>query len=64
MFIQKELAIFYKKLGLINSSLEIYLSLENWDEVIKCYQTLDKRDKVRFFLMKTNFVVFQFHFKI
>ena len=33
------------QLGLINSSLEIYLALENWDEVIKCYQTLDKRDK-------------------
>ena len=40
---------FYSKLGLINSSLEIYLSLEMWDEVIKCYQTLDKRDKVKSF---------------
>jgi len=34
------------KLGLINSALEIYLSLHVWDEVIRCYQSLDKRDKV------------------
>jgi hypothetical protein len=33
------------QLGLINSSLEIYQSLQMWDDVIKCYQTLDKRDK-------------------
>ncbi len=34
------------QLGLLNSSLEIFIELENWDEVIKCYQTLDKRDRV------------------
>ena len=34
------------QLGLVNSSLEIYLRLKMWDDVIICYQALDKRDKV------------------
>ena len=33
------------QLGMVNSSLEIYLSLKMWDDVIVCYQALDKRDK-------------------
>jgi tetratricopeptide (TPR) repeat protein len=33
------------QIGLISSSLEIYTSLQMWDDVIKCYQALDKRDK-------------------
>lgn len=37
------------QLGLINSSLDIYLNLQMWDDVITCYQTLDKRDKVNHF---------------
>ena len=37
---------FYMQLGLINSSLEIYLSLQMWTEVINCYQVLDKRGQV------------------
>ena len=48
MFTRKkvQLSKFYMQLGLINSSLEIYQSLQMWDDVIKCYQTLDKKDKV------------------
>ncbi len=33
------------QIGLINSALEIYQSLQMWDDVIRCYQALDKRDK-------------------
>ena len=43
--LSKEMAIFYKKLGLINSALEIYLRLQMWTEVIECYQVLDKKDQ-------------------
>ena len=35
------------QLGLINSSLDIYLNLQMWEDVINCYQALDKRDKVK-----------------
>jgi tetratricopeptide (TPR) repeat protein len=45
--VQNELAKFYTKLGLINSSLEIYLGLENWKEVIDCYQCLEKNEKAQ-----------------
>lgn len=44
--LNREMAQFYMKLGLINSALEIYLKLQMWSEVIDCYQALDKRDQV------------------
>lgn len=34
------------QIGLLNSSLEIYLNLKMWNDVIICYQSLDKGDKV------------------
>jgi len=43
--LSKEMAAYYMKLGLINSALEIYLRLQMWSDVIKCYQTLDKLDQ-------------------
>jgi len=45
--IKKQLAKYYMQLGLINSSLDIYLNLQMWEDVINCYQALDKRDKVK-----------------
>lgn len=33
------------QIGMINSSLDIYLNLKMWDDVIVCYQALDKRDR-------------------
>jgi tetratricopeptide (TPR) repeat protein len=42
---QKQLAKYYMQLGLLNSSLDIFLNLQMWEDVINCYQALDKRDK-------------------
>lgn len=33
------------QLGLINSSLELYINMKMWDDVIRCYQALDKKEK-------------------
>ncbi len=43
--LSKEMAASYMKLGLINSALEIYLKLQMWSDVIRCYQALDKPDQ-------------------
>ena len=47
--LNKEMAQFYMKLGLLNSASEIYLKLQMWSELIDCYQALDKRDQVTLF---------------
>ncbi|RKP33996.1 hypothetical protein BJ085DRAFT_21969, partial [Dimargaris cristalligena] len=41
---EKELAERFVSLGVFRSALEIYERLETWDEVISCYQMLEKKD--------------------
>lgn len=41
----KDMADYYKKLGLFNSALEIFTKLQMYSEVIECYQALDKKDQ-------------------
>eukprot|EP00879_Flechtneria_rotunda_P017593 GHRR01018443.1.p1 GENE.GHRR01018443.1~~GHRR01018443.1.p1 ORF type:complete len:607 (+),score=293.02 GHRR01018443.1:146-1822(+) len=41
--LKKELAEFYIALGFVGAALKIFESLEMWDQLILCYQLLDKK---------------------
>ncbi|KAF7315212.1 hypothetical protein MIND_00035600 [Mycena indigotica] len=42
---EKELASRFLSLGVVRSALEIFERLEMWEEVVKCWQALDRRDQ-------------------
>ncbi|KAF8625489.1 hypothetical protein AX15_005348 [Amanita polypyramis BW_CC] len=43
--LEKELADKFVSLGVVKSALEIYERLEIWEQVVKCYATLEKPEK-------------------
>ncbi len=42
---QRELALRFLSLGVVKSALEIFERLEMWEEVVKCWQSLEKPEK-------------------
>lgn len=42
---EKELALRYLSLGVVKSALEIFERLEMWEEVVRCWQSLERRDR-------------------
>lgn len=42
---EKELALRYLSLGVVKSALEIFERLEMWEEVVKCWQSMERRDR-------------------
>lgn len=43
--LERDLANGYISLGLVKSALDIYLRLELWEEVVECYQRLQRNDR-------------------
>ena len=43
---QRELGHILVSLGMTSAALDTYLVLEMWEDVIKCYKTLGRREKV------------------
>lgn len=42
---EKELALRYLSLGVVKSALEIFERLEMWEEVVRCWQSMERRDR-------------------
>ena len=42
---EKELALRFLTLGVVKSALEIFERLEMWEEVVKCWQAMERQDK-------------------
>jgi tetratricopeptide (TPR) repeat protein len=42
---EKELAVRFMSIGVVKSALEIFERLEMWEEVVKCWQSMERRDK-------------------
>ncbi|KIJ69825.1 hypothetical protein HYDPIDRAFT_22985 [Hydnomerulius pinastri MD-312] len=42
---ERELALRYLSIGVVKSALEIFERLEMWEEVVKCWQSMERRDK-------------------
>lgn len=42
---ERELAIRYLSLGVVRSAMEIFERLEMWEEVVKCWQSLERPDE-------------------
>ncbi|KAH7926797.1 TPR-like protein [Leucogyrophana mollusca] len=42
---ERELALRFLSLGVVKSALEIFERLEMWEEVAKCWQSMERRDK-------------------
>lgn len=42
---ERELALRYLSLGVVKSALEIFERLEMWEEVVKCWQLMERKDK-------------------
>ncbi|KAH9942597.1 TPR-like protein [Amylocystis lapponica] len=42
---EKELAMRFLSLGVVRSALDIFERLEMWEEVINCWQSMERRDK-------------------
>ncbi|CCO32850.1 TPR repeat-containing protein C19B12,01 [Rhizoctonia solani AG-1 IB] len=42
---EKELAERFLSIGVVKSALEIFERLEMWEEVVKCYQSIEKREQ-------------------
>lgn len=42
---EKELALRFLSLGVVKSALEIFERLEMWEEVVNCWQSMERRDK-------------------
>ncbi|KAG8760690.1 hypothetical protein FRC12_009522 [Ceratobasidium sp. 428] len=42
---EKELAHRYLSIGVVKSALEIFERLEMWEEVVRCYQSIEQRDR-------------------
>ncbi|KAF7432635.1 hypothetical protein PC9H_004577 [Pleurotus ostreatus] len=45
--LERELALQFLKLGVVKSALEIFERLEMWEEVVKCWGSLDKPEKAK-----------------
>ncbi|KAJ8519695.1 hypothetical protein ONZ45_g3395 [Pleurotus djamor] len=45
--LEKELALQFLKLGVVKSALEIFERLEMWEEVVKCWGSLEQPDKAK-----------------
>lgn len=43
--LQRELALRFFSLGVVKSALEIFERLEMWEEVVKCWQSMEQQDK-------------------
>lgn len=42
---EKELALRFLSIGVVKSALEIFERLEMWEDVVKCWQSMERRDK-------------------
>ncbi|KAG6334331.1 hypothetical protein ID866_4755 [Astraeus odoratus] len=42
---ERELALRFLSLGVVKSALEIFQRLEMWEEVVKCWQSMERSDK-------------------
>ncbi|KAI0941211.1 hypothetical protein AcV7_002841 [Taiwanofungus camphoratus] len=42
---EKELALRFLSIGVVKSALEIFERLEMWEEVVKCWQRMERRDR-------------------
>lgn len=42
---ERELALRFMSLGVVQSALEIFERLEMWEEVVNCWQSMERRDK-------------------
>ncbi|KAI0092107.1 tetratricopeptide repeat domain 27 [Irpex rosettiformis] len=42
---QRELALRFLSIGVVRSALEIFERLEMWEEVVKCWQSMEQKDK-------------------
>lgn len=42
---ERELALRYLSIGVVKSALEIFERLEMWEEVVKCWQSMERRDQ-------------------
>lgn len=42
---ERELALRFLSIGVVKSALEIFERLEMWEEVVKCWQSMERRDK-------------------
>ncbi|KAI9574328.1 hypothetical protein HD554DRAFT_2011493 [Boletus coccyginus] len=42
---ERELALRYLSIGVVKSALEIFERLEMWEEVVKCWQSMERRDR-------------------
>ncbi|KAL4076375.1 hypothetical protein J3A83DRAFT_4089828 [Scleroderma citrinum] len=42
---ERELALRFLSLGVVRSALEIFERLEMWEEVVKCWQSMERNDK-------------------
>ena len=42
---ERELALRFMSLGVVKSALEIFERLEMWEEVVRCWQAMERRDK-------------------
>eukprot|EP01098_Paradermamoeba_levis_P013375 TRINITY_DN6089_c0_g4_i1.p1 TRINITY_DN6089_c0_g4~~TRINITY_DN6089_c0_g4_i1.p1 ORF type:complete len:794 (-),score=249.56 TRINITY_DN6089_c0_g4_i1:18-2399(-) len=45
--LKRELGVRFMALGVLRSSLQLFEELEIWDEIIKCYLLLDKKEKAK-----------------
>ncbi|KAF8437171.1 hypothetical protein L210DRAFT_3406240 [Boletus edulis BED1] len=43
--VERELALRYLSIGVVKSALEIFERLEMWEEVVKCWQSMERRDQ-------------------
>ncbi|XP_022711127.1 tetratricopeptide repeat protein 27-like [Varroa jacobsoni] len=50
--LERSLANGYISLGLTKSALDIYLRLELWEEVVECYQRLQRNDRAKAIITK------------
>jgi hypothetical protein len=54
-FYQRELASLYLELGVTKSALEVYERLQLWEDVINCYISLGRFEKVMIYRLYKRF---------
>ena len=45
--LQRDQAELFQEVGMTKAALDIYLRLQMWEEVIQCFASLGRREKVR-----------------